>query len=374
MKFLPRYALFAGLFLLSLAAAGAEDEPVRVHFVNPGFAEGGFWQAVTESMEAAADQLGMEMTVSYGDREWPRMRDNALRVIAEPGDIDYLILVNEHQQAADLVVKADAAGIPTLMLLNTLTPEQEAATGSPRDELPHWLGSLTPDNILAGREMAEAIVDEARRLDPEKEAYELLTLAGDFATPASLYRLQGLDEVLAQNPEVFERRRLTVNWSQAEAHQRVDTWLRSGGSIDLIWAANDPIALGAMAAADQHGLEAGRDYSIAGLNWSAEALEHVQTGELVMTHGGHFLAGAWSMVVLHDHYHGTDFGSISGPHVAFPMAAITRDTSAQLFELLHRESWDRLDYRRFSRHLNPALTAYDFSISAIEAAIRAESE
>ncbi len=374
MKSLLRYALFMSVFLLGTAAARADDAGVRVHFVNPGFAEGGFWQTVTDSMQAAADQLGLEMTASHSDREWPRMRDNALRAIAEPGDIDYLILVNEHQQAADLLIQADAAGINTLMLLNSLTPEQEAAAGSPREGLPHWLGSLTPDNARAGREMAEAILSEARGRDPDKTEFDLLTLAGDFATPASLYRLQGLDEVLADNPAVVERRRLTVNWSEQEARQRVDTWLRAGGSFDLIWAANDPIALGAMAAAAEHGLQAGRDYSIAGLNWSAAALERVQAGELVMTHGGHFLAGSWSMILLYDHHHGADFAADASPHVAFPMAPVTRDSSDRLFELLGSESWDRLDYRSFSRHLNPTLADYDFTLSAIEAAIRAETE
>ena len=243
-----------GLALFGASFTYADHSNVRVHFVSPGFEQGGFWQTVSDSMRASADQLGMDVTVSHSDREWPLMRDNAQRAIADADDLDYLILVNEHQQAADLVAQSDAAGIKTFLLLNTLMPEQEEEVGTPRADLPHWLGSLTPDNHLAGREMAESILTQGRSLKPEKDTLDLLTLAGDFVTPASLFRLAGLDEVLAQNPEINEQRRLTVNWSREEADRPVDAWLQAGGSFDLIWAANDPIALGAMDAAERHGL------------------------------------------------------------------------------------------------------------------------
>lgn len=367
--------LLTGLMGLALFGAShtfADHRNVRVHFVSPGYEHGGFWETVADSMRASANQLGIDVTVSHSDREWPLMRDNALRAIADADDLDYLILVNEHQQAADLVAQADAAGINTFLLLNTLMPEQEEEVGMPRTDLPHWLGSLTPDNHLAGREMAESILSQGRSLKPEKDTLDLLTLAGDFVTPASLYRLAGLDEVLAQNPDVQEHRRLTVNWSREEAERRVDAWLQAGGSFDLIWAANDPIALGAMDAAERHGLQAGQDFSIVGLNWSSDVLARVQSGDMTLTHGGHFLAGAWSMVLLYDYHHEAGFGASEDPHRVFPMSAITRDIDANLFELLASEHWDRLDYRRFSRHLNPEQTEYDFSIDAIESAIVTE--
>lgn len=365
----------AAILGLGLVVAGPSladhPNPIQVKFVNPGFAEPGFWRSVTDVMETAGQQLGMVVDVSFGDREWPKMRDNAQAAIQQATQIDYLILVNEHQQAADLVEAANSRQIATLFLLNSLTAEQEASVGRPRRELRFWLGSLTPDNAKAGYEMAAAVIETARRLKPGQGKIELISLAGDFATPASIDRLKGLDAALSSNEDVEELRRLTVNWSYDKAYQRIDTWLDTGQSFDAVWAANDPIALGAMAAAEQHGLTAGKDYAIAGLNWSAPALEAVQSGQMTLTHGGHFLAGAWAMVLLHDLHHGIDFGA-ADPHLHFPMAAIDATVSPVLFDVLSSEAWSRIDFKAFSQFHNPDPKGYDFSVQAIQSAITAE--
>lgn len=363
-----RVLALAGCLCLPFPVLAEHDDPIRVRFVNPGFATAGFWRAVTDAMRAAGDQLGMRLEVSYGNREWPRMRENARVAIATSPPPDYLVLVNEHRQAADLVRAADDRGLPTFLLLNTLTPAQEARIGRPRTERLHWLGSLTPDNAAAGREMAASIIAAARRLHPERPRLELMTLAGDFATPASVQRLAGLDVALARHPEVVERRRLRVNWSYAEAYQRIDTWLNAGRRFDAVWAANDPIALGAIDAAEAHGLQAGRDFAVAGLNWSAAALEKVLAGEMTLTHGGHVLAGAWAMVLLHDHCHGVDFAR-EGPHLRFAMAALEPSVSPALREVLATQAWSRIDFRAFSRALDPSLEAHDFSLDALREAL-----
>ena len=83
-----------------------------VVFVNPGFEEKGFWRAVTQTMQAAAERLGFSLEVLYGDREWPKMVANAQAVLARDELPDYLILVNEHQQAPDLLIEAERRGLP----------------------------------------------------------------------------------------------------------------------------------------------------------------------------------------------------------------------------------------------------------------------
>lgn len=355
----------------TLASPHQIDDSTTVRFVNPGFEQAGFWRDVTNTMVAAGQQLGLSVDVSYAEREWPLMRTNAKAAINATPAADFLVLVNEHQQAGDLLVMAERRGLTTLMMLNTLTRQQEAQFGTARETLSHWLGSLTPDNRRAGREMAESIIQTARDLRPQAESLRLLTLAGDFATPASINRLAGLDDALAQAPDVTEQRRLVVNWSYDEAYRRVDTWLQSGQAFDMVWAANDPIALGAIEAAYTHGLTAGQDYAIVGLNWSPDALSAVQDGQMTLTHGGHFLAGAWMAVLIHDYAHGHDFGTQS-PHLRFPMAAIGPDVSDALFEVLSQQDWSRIDFRQFSRAHRPdtETAGYDFSIQAIEAAIQ----
>ena len=65
-----------------------------------------------------------------------------------------------------------------------------------------------------------------------------------------------------------------------------------------MWAANDPMALGAITALREAGYKPGVYVVVGGLNWSGGAVERVLKGEMIVTHGGHFLGGAWAMVVL----------------------------------------------------------------------------
>ena len=69
------------------------------------------------------------------------------------------------------------------MLLNSLTPEQRAIYGAPREQLKNWLGSLTPDNEIAGYEMAQFLGLNTKQ-ENNSSSIALLTLAGDNNTPA----------------------------------------------------------------------------------------------------------------------------------------------------------------------------------------------
>ena len=367
--------------LVSQSVSAAEAK--RIVFINPGFEGKGFWQAVSQTMSAAASSLGFELEILYSDRQWPKMLSNGRSLMSRIEKPDYLILVNEHQQAPELMLLAEKQGIKTILLLNSLTPEQTRLHGGPRQQIKHWLGSLTPDNNIAGYEIATSVIAAAREAGGGADGQiDMIALAGDFKTPASLSRLQGLQRALEQNKDVSLDRRFTVNWSFEKAHRQTELWLRSQQPLDAIWAANDPIALGSIKALKEAGKQPGKDVMVAGLNWSAEALTLVQNGEMTLTHGGHFLAGAWIMVLLYDYDNGTDFAPIEGKtaaaakasaeaganerfNVRFPMTAIDSKNVGAYKKLLGDSNWSRIDFKRFSRNLNPGLSEYDFSMDAL---------
>lgn len=358
--------LITGLLIFSQSILA---QPLKVTFINPGFEDQGFWKAVTDTMKASADQLDIVLDVRYGDRQWPKMVSEAEAAIAELPKPDFLILVNEHQQGARLLELADQAGIASLMLLNTLTKEQIEQYGAPREKLSHWLGSLTPDNEIAGFEMAQSLVKAAKAKNLNDDGkITLLTLAGDNTTPASLFRLQGLDRALTRFPELKQQRRISVNWSKDEAYQRTSLWLQSGQPLEAVWAANDPIGLGALQAIQEAGLKPGVDVMISGLNWSQDAIKHVQSSEMTLTHGGHFLAGAWAMIMLYDYAQGHDFATPS-PDVRFPMTAITTANAANYVKHLGNEQWSRVDFKQFSLSSSPGKTEYQFTLTKLLEAV-----
>jgi len=339
----------------------------KVVFISPGHADQGFWKAVTDTMNAAASQLGFELEVHHSDRQWLKMVHKAENAIARPDKPDFLILVNEYQQGARLLALADKANIPTLMLLNSLTSDQSITYGAPRERLKNWLGSLTPDNEIAGYEMAKSLVRDVNiREENNSQPIALLTFAGDNTSPASLYRLQGLDRALNDFPILKEQRRFSVNWSRDEAYKRTRLWLQSGQKLGAIWAANDAIALGSIKAIREAGLKPGQDVRVSGLNWSKEAIKHVINGEMTLSHGGHFLAGAWVMVMLYDHVHGHDVKAIS-TEVHFPMTAITKENAPDYLEHFESQQWSKVNFKSFSLANTPR---YQFTLAKLLQSVR----
>ncbi|MEH6811563.1 MAG: ABC transporter substrate-binding protein [Motiliproteus sp.] len=364
----------AVLYLLTLVGILCLSFPVmaakRVAFINPGFEDKGFWNAVSATMQAAADSLGFELEILYSDRQWPKMVENGKALLSREQTPDYLILVNEHQQAPTLMKLAEERGVKTILLLNSLTAEQTQALGVPRQRLHRWIGSLTPDNEIAGYEIATSVIDGAKSAGiVDDNEVNMIALAGDFKTPASIGRLDGLDRALKSHPEAKLERRFTVNWSFDKAYRQTQLWLESQGQLDAIWAANDPIALGAIKALREAGKTPGKDVMVAGLNWSPEALVLVERGEMTLTHGGHFLAGAWVMVLLYDYDQGVDFATPAAD-VRFPMTAIDRSNVSAYRQALGDGDWSRIDFSRFSRRNHPEQSGYDFSMAALLGAIK----
>jgi hypothetical protein len=108
---------------------------------------------------------------------------------------------------------------------------------------------------------------------------------------------------------------------------------------------------------------------VGGLNWSQDAVKLVLDGEMVVTHGGHFLLGAWAMVVLRDHHDGRDFAE-EDVRLQIPMGAIDLPV-ARRFPEIGKVDWRQVDFTKFSKTRNPAVKRYEFTTDAVLAQLRA---
>lgn len=87
-----------------------------------------------------------------------------------------------------------------------------------------------------------------------------------------------------------------------------------------------------------------------------------------MFHGGHFLAGAWAIVILNDHFKGaaTDRAPMD---VHCKMSPIKSDNVDLYLERLGDRNWDTIDFASFSKSATGS-SDYDFSATAVlEAAV-----
>ncbi|MDX2202888.1 MAG: ABC transporter substrate-binding protein [Hyphomicrobiaceae bacterium] len=374
MRLLLSVALLAVSGLGCALRAQDHPRPLSVTFVNPGKAGEVFWELVSDSMRAAGRSLGVEVETLWAERSFRRMQELGIEVVRRPRKPDFLIIVNEEAAGAPILEAAEAAGVKTLMLSNTLTGEDAARLGEPRQKLKTWIGSLVPDIEEAGARMARALVDAARAngLRSADGKIHLLGLAGDENTPLSLARNSGLLRVVFGEPDVVLDRLLNANWNETEGGLLADNylqWAQRKGIVPAgIWAANDPIALGALKAARRLGHMPGRDIFIAGLNWSPPALDAVRQGDLLLTDGGHFLGGALSILLLRDYADGCDFAGPT-PIRTFKTSAVTRERAEVMRAFVAGRQFERLDLARLRSRTGAACASRDLSVDALLSAL-----
>ena len=358
-----------GVFTPIGGAVASNARPLNIVFVNPGKSGEVYWDMVAQTMQAAGRQLGAHVEVLTSERNYRTMQELGLGVVARPDKPDFLILSNEESAAVPVLEAAETAGVKTLLLSNTLIGEDAVRLGPPRKRLKSWLGDITTDLQTAGARMANALIITARAekwQSPDGKIH-ILGIGGDEITPASIARNAGLKLAADAAPDVVVDRMLFANWTQSEAEQVTANYLgwasRKGIRPAGVWAGNDPMALGALRAVTAAGLMPGRNIEVVGLNWSDDALREVRAGRLLLTDGGHFLLGGWSIVLLRDYADGCDFAA-SSPHVEAKTSAITRTNLASVGDLIKDRAFDRIDFARF-RAKAGRCGRYDFSIDAL---------
>ncbi|MCW8885024.1 MAG: ABC transporter substrate-binding protein [Motiliproteus sp.] len=347
---------------------------MEVTFLNPGKEGERFWDMVTETMRAAAKDFGIDLEVLYAQRNRVKMVELGEQITSRVNPPEYLILVNEEQAAEKIFLKSRKRGIKTLMLLNDFLPEQRERIELARQGDSNLLGAITPDNYAAGRRMMQALY-RCAKTNNANGPYHMLAVGGDQLTPVSIDRNKGAMSVVQQQADIILDRFLYANWNRQEASSLANSYLKwatkNGIKPSAIWAANDPIALGVKEALKANNMQAGSSVCLVGLNWSSQGISMVSSGEMLLTDGGHFLAGAWSMVLLHDYHlrNRNKNGSLPG-QVSFQMQSIDNNNIDAYIENLGDENWDKIDFRGFSLEPSQSYGEYDFSLRNVISQIK----
>jgi ABC-type sugar transport system substrate-binding protein len=193
-----------------------------------------------------------------------------------------------------------------------------------------------------------------------------LAISEDHNTAAAVARVEGLEWALSEYKSVSLEQVLIGLWRRDRAKEMTSKGLRRYPSVGAIWAANDPMALGGIAALQEHGITPGVMAKRGGLNWDADALEKVKTGELEVTLGGHLMTGGWLMVLLHEYHHGKDFAEGYGLEVKQKIfGALTQDNVNSFLKYFEDRNWSKIDFSQFSKVSGSGVEKYDCSPDAI---------
>lgn len=359
--------LILPLLLLSpdAAAQGAPaPRPLRVAFLDALGLINPWRRYVVGTMEAAAKDLGIELAI-HPVGHWPgEILERARQVTAGPGRPDYLLISIHRGIGPRLLELSQETGVPVFVINSGLTPQDAERFGGPRGHFPLWLGQMLPDEEQAGQVLTRLLLEAATRGRAAGAPVGLIALEGQLGDTSSLRRTEGLLQAVAGWKGAQLLQRVTAAWEPRLARRKTALLLRRYPGLQVIWAANDDMALGAVRALEESSHHPGQDVLVGGIDWTPESLQAVREGRMVTTLGGHFLEGAWALVLLHDHHHGRDFAS-EGLDWHTAMVPITRDTVDTFLRFLGEGEWESIDFRAFSRVANPEVKHYDFSLRAL---------
>lgn len=247
------------LAALALACGRGDRRPLMVIITPPH--DNVFFKAEGEAAAARARELGYAVLLASHDDDLARQDRLVDTAIARGAAA--IILDNAGAAAsATALRRARAAGIPAFLMDREITAS----------------GIAVAQIVAAAHEGASAGAREfATRLGGRGDYVELVGKESD--TNAQI-RSRAYGEVLAGYPELRRVARVTANWSQAEAFQKIETVLQRHRDIRGVIAGNDTMALGAIAALRAAGV---RDVVVVGFDGSPDALAAIRRGEMHAT-------------------------------------------------------------------------------------------
>jgi ribose transport system substrate-binding protein len=209
-----------------------------------------FFAVMQDSMQQAAEQDGFQVNVQDGRQDLGQQNDQVDALIQQGAD---LILLNAVDSAgiASAVARAQAAGIPVV----AVDVDAQGADAA-----------VTTDNVEAGRQSCQALVDEIGG------SGNILIIEGT-PTSAPQDRVKGCEEVLAATPGVQVVGRQAGKNDRDSGLQLATDMLTANQDVKGIFAINDPEALGADLAVQQAGRSG---IVITGVDGSPEAVKALQ--------------------------------------------------------------------------------------------------
>lgn len=262
----------AGAMALGLASCaapseggGGGDELVTVGFVAVG-PEGAWRQANEANMQATfTEEAGYELKYAPATNLDQKSQIDAFTSFVDEGVDVILLSATEGSGWEESLERAKEAEIPVILIDRGIEP----------NDTDLYVTRIAPDN----KEVSKSVAEWALATYPDGANY--FTLEGPAGVSVVNERNEGWDEVIGGNASFVKLGAQTANWSTEEAKSVFETVLKSNNNnVQVVFAQNDEMGLGAVQAVEEAGLVPGVDVKIATIDGTKNALQALADGKL----------------------------------------------------------------------------------------------
>jgi simple sugar transport system substrate-binding protein len=253
--------------------AHAADKKITLGFSQIG-AESEWRTANTQSIKEAAAAAGINLKFSDAQQKQENQIKAIRSFIAQKVDVIAFSPVVETGWEP-VLREAKAAKIPVIL--------SDRAVDVKDDSL--WVSFMGSDFVEEGRRAAKWLMSYG----PVKELaakgdVNIVELQGTVGSAPAIDRKVGFEEVIKGSPNYKIIRSQTGDFTRAKGKEVMEAFLKAEGKrINVLYAHNDDMAIGAIQAIEEAGLKPGKDIVIVSIDAVKGAFEAMMAGKLNAT-------------------------------------------------------------------------------------------
>ncbi len=250
------------------ADSGQEAQPV-LGFSQIG-AESEWRTANTESIKSSLSKAGIQLRFSDAQQKQENQIKALRSFIAQRVDLIAFSPVVESGWET-VLREAKAANIPVILT--------DRAVDVSDDSL--YVTLIGSDFVEEGRKAGRWLLKDTPAGTGEVRIVEL---QGTVGSAPAIDRMKGFHEVIDKDPRFKVVRSQSGDFTRAKGKEVMEAFLKAeSAKIDVLFAHNDDMAIGAIQAIEEAGLKPGKDIRIVSIDGVRGAFKAMQAGKLNAT-------------------------------------------------------------------------------------------
>ena len=247
-------------------SANAADKKLTIGFAQTG-AESEWRTANTDSVKAAAKAVGYNLKFSDAQQK----QENQIKAIRSfiAQKVDVIILAPLVTTGWDTVLlEAKAAKIPVLLESRSVEVKDPSTFAT-------FVGSdFTEEGRRAGNWLIE-------RMKGSPGEVNIVELQGTVGSDPAIERKKGFEEAIKADPKFKIIRSQTGDFTRAKGKEVMEAFLKAEGKkINVLYAHNDDMGIGAIQAIEEAGFKPGKDILVIGVDAVKGAFEAMIAGKM----------------------------------------------------------------------------------------------